>query len=217
MKKNRRNLFVAMLSLALVCVIGIGATLAYFTDKTETRENVFTTGHVQINLVDETQPEEGQIGGTYTDTGIAYDDVMPGDVISKIVGVESVIDSEAAWVAIRVEINNVDLPYNTAEGAVAAVTEELYGLVDEQVDADAWTAVPQEDGSVVYYFNVALDPYTENKAAKLFDHIDIPGAEWGNAYADMAFDIDVQAAAVQARNVTMEDFQAMGWADLAAL
>lgn len=211
---KKRNLLISILSLALVAVIGVGATLAYFTDKTETKTNTFTTGHVQINLLDKTEPTEDQIGGKYTDTGIAYEDIMPGDQISKIVGVESVIDSESAWVAIRVEINNVNLPYSEDE---AAVTEEIYGLVDDQVAAEVWTAVPQEDGSVVYYFNAPLDPYSEYKAAMLFDHIDIPGAEWGNDYADMSFDIDVQAAAVQSRNVTLEQFKAMPWVDLAEL
>lgn len=215
MKKNRRNLFVSLLSLALVCVVAIGATLAYFTDKTEVAQNVFTTGHVNIELVDETNPTEGQIGGTYTDTGITYSKVMPGDNISKIVGVESVIDSEAAWVAIRVDVNNVDLPYSDRE---EAATSEIYNLVDAQVDHEMWSdRVFQPDGSVVYYYNTALDPFTENKAAMLFDHIDIPGVEWGNDYADMSFDIDVQAAAVQARNVSMEDFQAMTWDSLAEL
>lgn len=214
MKKNRRNLFVSLLSLALVCVVAIGATLAYFTDKTEVAQNVFTTGHVNIELVDKTEPAEDQIGGTYTDTGITYSKVMPGDNISKIVGVESVIDSEAAWVAIRVDVNNVNLPYSDRE---EAATSEIYNLVDAQVDDALWTRVPQVDGTVVYYYNAALDPFTENKAAMLFDHIDIPGVEWGNDYADMSFDIDVQAAAVQARNVSMEDFQAMTWDSLAEL
>lgn len=214
MKKNRRNLFVSLLSLALVCVVAIGATLAYFTDKTEVAQNVFTTGHVNIELVDKTEPAEGQVGGTYTDTGITYSKVMPGDNISKIVGVESVIDSEAAWVAIRVDVNNVNLPYSDRE---EAATSEIYNLVDAQVDDALWTRVPQVDGTVVYYYNAALDPFTENKAAMLFDHIDIPGVEWGNDYADMSFDIDVQAAAVQARNVSMEDFQAMTWDSLAEL
>lgn len=211
---KKRNLLISILSLALVCIIGVGATLAYFTDKTEVAQNVFTTGHVNIELVDETNPTEGQIGGTYTDTGITYSKVMPGDNISKIVGVESVIDSEAAWVAIRVDVNNVDLPYSDRE---EAATSEIYNLVDEQVDGALWTRVPQVDGTVVYYYNAALDPFTENKAAMLFDHIDIPGVEWGNDYADMSFDIDVQAAAVQARNVSMEDFQATTWDSLAEL
>lgn len=214
MKKNRRNLFVSLLSLALVCVVAIGATLAYFTDKTEVAQNVFTTGHVNIELIDKTEPAEGQVGGNYTDTGITYSKVMPGDNISKIVGVESVIDSEAAWVAIRVDVNNVDLPYSDRE---EAATSEIYNLVDEQVNDELWTRVLQADGTVVYYYNAALNPFTENKAAMLFDHIDIPGVEWNNDYADMSFDIDVQAAAVQARNVTMEEFQAMAWGDLAEL
>ena len=41
--KNKRFLTGAI-SLALVAVVSVGATLAYFTDKTETAENVFTTG-----------------------------------------------------------------------------------------------------------------------------------------------------------------------------
>ncbi len=216
---KKKNLITAAVSLALVAVVGVGATLAYFTDKTDTKTNVFTSGHVQIELVDKSQPEEGQVGGRNTDDGVVYDKIMPGDVVSKIVGVESVIDSEEAWVAVRVQVNNVDMPYSEKE---AEATQELYGLIEDQVDATAWSAVKELDAeenitSVVYYYNKPLNPFTENKAAQLFSCIEIPGVEWNNDYADMHFEIDVQAAAVQTRNVSLEAFKGMGWAALEAL
>ena len=46
--KNRK-LLVAATSTALVAVVGIGATLAYFTDSDDAT-NVVTMGHVDINL-----------------------------------------------------------------------------------------------------------------------------------------------------------------------
>ena len=41
---KRKNALIAAASLLLVAVIAVGGTLAYFTDTTAQRDNVFTTG-----------------------------------------------------------------------------------------------------------------------------------------------------------------------------
>lgn len=80
--KNRK-LLAAATSVALVAVVGIGATLAYFTDS-DKANNVVTMGHVDISLNESTTSEDGKvadevIGGE----GMVFDNIMPGDVLSK--------------------------------------------------------------------------------------------------------------------------------------
>ena len=57
---NKKRVTALAVSLSLVAVIGIGATLAYFTDQTDT-QNVINMGHVDIDLVEHeiTQDEDG--------------------------------------------------------------------------------------------------------------------------------------------------------------
>ncbi|OUN86796.1 hypothetical protein B5G03_06100, partial [Gemmiger sp. An50] len=52
---NKKNILTAAVSLSLVACLSIGATLAYFTDKSDTMTNVFTTGKVDMTLIDETE------------------------------------------------------------------------------------------------------------------------------------------------------------------
>lgn len=51
----------------------------------------------------------------------------------------------------------------------------------------------------------------------LFDGIQIPGEEWGNEYAEMAFNVKVQAAAIQAANTTLDTLMDMSWDELTSL
>ena len=61
---NKKRVTALAVSLSLVAVIGIGATLAYFTDQTDT-QNVINMGHVDIDLVEHeiTQDEDGNWDG----------------------------------------------------------------------------------------------------------------------------------------------------------
>lgn len=48
---NKKKLGTGLLALALVGVVGIGGSLAWFTD-TDNRTNTFTTGKVDITLTE---------------------------------------------------------------------------------------------------------------------------------------------------------------------
>ena len=207
---KKKNLLTAAASLALVAVIGVGATLAYFTDKTGTKTNAFGMGKVDISISDTSPELEGAKQGTETDAGVEYDDVMPGDLLSKRVAVNVEDGSAPCYVAVKVEVAN------EVEGSVPTVAE-LNGLVTAAVQAyDAkkgvsveeptWWPVEGED-CVYYVYNTAVSPET-GKDLVLFDSIDIPDA-WNNAYAGCNFSIVVSAYAVQEANVSMEDFQYM--------
>lgn len=95
---KKKNLLVSLLSLALVAVIGVGATLAYLTDSTQTVSNKFTFDDIEITLKEDASVPAGQSyqiqenkDGTEpgtepitgSDVGVIYTDVLPGATVEK--------------------------------------------------------------------------------------------------------------------------------------
>lgn len=216
---KKKNLITAAVSLALVAVVGVGATLAYFTDKTETKKNVFSAGKVSINLIDETWDVEGQVKGEYYEkdgiTGIQYEDIMPGDVLSKVVGVETAADSQDAYVAVRVTVTDVVAPNAAGIVLPEEITAQISDIIAAEVNGDLWASRDMGNGDVIYYFKSVVPADTQNLV--LFDKIPLPGSEWNNAYAELSFDVEVQAAAIQAANTDLDLFMGMDWVDLVNL
>lgn len=216
---KKKNLITAAVSLALVAVVGVGATLAYFTDKTETKKNVFSAGKVSINLIDETWDVDGQVKGEYYDkdgiTGIQYEDIMPGDVLSKVVGVETAADSQDAYVAVRVTVTDVAAPNATDIVLPEEIAAQISDIIAAEVDGDLWASRDMGNGDVIYYFKSVVPADTQNLV--LFDKIPLPGSEWNNAYAELSFNVEVQAAAIQAANTDLDLFMGMDWVDLVNL
>lgn len=85
---NKRKIMMLALSLCMVAILAVGGTLAYFTD-TDTKTNTFTTGNVEIELV-ENFPETK---------------LLPGEknALTKEVGVKN-IGSEDAYMWIELWI-----------------------------------------------------------------------------------------------------------------
>ena len=95
---KKRNFLTIMLSLALVAVIGVGATLAYLTDNTQTVNNKFTFDDIEITLKENAtvpagqsylirENKEGTVAGTEaiegSDVGVVYSDILPGATVEK--------------------------------------------------------------------------------------------------------------------------------------
>lgn len=234
---KRKRLLAAGLSLALVAAVTVAGTLAYFTDSTDAKTNTFTVGHVDIDVVDESDQIIGDTttidekvhrvvhGTTPTDPSatstLVYEHVLPGDVVDKTVGVTLKEGSMDAWVAVKVAVN-VTLPNGSALNE-DNVADEILGLIDA---TDEWDVVQVLDaekqpvpGAAIFYYNTAVSAVNANGDAAnvtktLFTQLVLPGADWGNAYADLGFDIAVEAAAVQADNVYLDEFKAMDWASM---
>lgn len=234
---KRKRLLAAGLSLALVAAVTVAGTLAYFTDSTDAKTNAFTVGHVDIEVVDESDQIPGDTitidekvhrvvhGTTPTDPSatstLVYEHVLPGDVVDKTVGVTLKAGSMDAWVAVKVAVN-VTLPDGSTLNK-DDVADEILGLIDA---TDEWDVVQVLDaekqpvpGAAIFYCNTTVSAVDANGDAAdvtktLFTQLVLPGEEWNNDYADLGFDIAVEAAAVQADNVTLDAFKAMDWASM---
>ena len=203
---KKKNILTAALSLALVAVIAVGATLAYFTDKADEVVNTFTTGNIKIAVVDETNPTEGQVGGVKDeDTGdIAYGTetpIMPGDVISKQVSVSVDANSQPAWVALKLTVSAAPKPDSIltdeeAQAKTAATVAAVNDMIEAAYNRTDW--LKGTDG--VYYYQTGTVA-TGATANHLFDTLTLVGSDWDNDQAGMTFRIAVEAYAVQAANI----------------
>ena len=95
---KKKNFLTILLRLALVAVIGVGATLAYLTDNTQTVNNKFTFDDIEITLKENAsvpdgqsylirENKEGTVAGTEaiegSDVGVVYSDILPGATVAK--------------------------------------------------------------------------------------------------------------------------------------
>lgn len=183
---NRKKLTAVVASVALVAVLGIGGTLMYFTDK-DTKENVITLGKV-----DGTLTEEGS--GTETDTGLKYDNVMPGDVLKKNPVVTIADDSQDAYLRIKLDISGT---YRNEEDLPQSVIDVIEAALD--IDKTVW-----EKGADNYYYYTGDTQgiVTAKQAITFFTQVKIPAENWTNDMAKASFNIDLQAELIQAANFT---------------
>lgn len=190
---KKRNILVLAGSLALVAAIGVGSTLAYFTD-TESATNNVTMGNVNI-LLTETSPAD--VSGNYVlgeekeyEAGLEYTNIVPGDVISKDAKVTVADTSEKCYVRVKIEAKT--------SSKNPKYKKEVKALINDALNLNE-DLVKGEDG--YYYYQNVLDPDDEDaNSFDIFTTVSIP-TSWGNEAADKSFEIYVTAEAIQAKNV----------------
>lgn len=140
--KKRRILAIAM-SLVIVAILAIGATLAYFTD-TDKETNTFTVGNVKIDLI------ESQ-----------YHRVNAGE--GNATGMTEPLSGGYVWAA------NVDMqgtPENTPNYTTSGETWSGLYFSDAQIEADAATYkegyFAEHSQNMVPGNNVRKNPYVKN-------------------------------------------------------
>lgn len=179
-------------AVALVAVIGVGSTLAYFTDKDEAK-NVISMGNVDVDLEEPIFSEENEDN--------TIEDVVPNQSIVKDPTITVKADSESCYLRAKIEITELD------EEHVAQLMEGI------NVGSD-W--VLSDDG--YFYFQNKVEKNGEDQKFVIFDTVVIP-AVWGNEVADLTFEINVTAEAIQADNFTPEVDEnnvINGWNDVTA-
>ncbi len=198
--KNKKIITAAAVT-ALIGVIGVGATLAYFTDN-DIAENVLTLGHVDIDLDEPNYDGDDE-----------YENIVPGDVIEKDPTVTLDPASEDAYLRMRMEIDIKKLVFDVSGNNVISETD-----LDPQLEADAIKDIM--DGAAgttglmaqieannwyynatdgYYYFNEKLT--RDNNQAVFFTQVELP-VTWDNQMAETIIRLDVYAEAIQADNYT---------------
>ena len=93
---NKRMLLTLAMALCMVAILAIGGTLAYFTD-TDSEINVFTTGKVNIDLIEDFDGTEEKPAK-----------LLPGDKdhnnVKKVVTVKNENDSENSYVRVHIAL-----------------------------------------------------------------------------------------------------------------
>ena len=178
---NKKSLITMLVALCLVAAVGVGATLAYFTDSDE-KTNVVTMGKVDIELTEDSQAntEKGITAGTYNEETQGYDyaALVPGQTVSKIVGVSVDKDSNPCYIRVKVQSDVDILDLNTNYTTFAEEGQMWWYNADEKC----------------FYYSRALNG---GESIQLFNTLTIP-AEWDNAKASTGFSIVLQAEAIQA-------------------
>ena len=90
-----------IVAIALVACLALtviaGATLAYFTDKTEVKENVFTVGNVDITLTEPNWDAEGSKDAPQVYPGESWLRIPPLRTLAQIPA--SFVSRSKVWIA----------------------------------------------------------------------------------------------------------------------
>lgn len=200
----QKKLLAICLTLALAATAFGGATLAYFTDVTDVKENVFTVGNVDITL---TEPEWDENGSEDAP------EVYPGEALAKDPIVENTGDNPCF---IRVQVAGLDCLGDA--GNITYRTDYVDGKL-----GDGW--VLHTDG-YFYYAAPLVVAGTEgeswnaglvSKTDALFDQIVIPtGLQNGDGTTEFSVDVVAQAVQAQGAKASWADVKAMTVPEIAA-
>lgn len=189
---KKRSLIIA-LSLVLVAVISVGATLAYFTAQTDTVTNMFTLGNISATI------SEPKWDATASHL------LMPGDSYLKDPTITIGATSQPAWVFMKVTVTDA-AALQAAVTAVSPDTDLLGGIAANLMPA-SWTsmATPSVFGDVkTYIYGYTTTLSASQSTSPIFTEITLPTSVDGSStYTDLltGFTITAQGFAVQAANV----------------
>ena len=169
---NKKKLGLMMASIALIGAVGIGATLAYFTDSEEIT-NTIETGNVDIELTEPIFSENGDN---------VLRDVVPNQEIEKDPTITLQSGSEDAYVRVKIDVTG--LSDDEKAGIITSIEENLN---------EGWVKGDSDD---LYYFTSVMS-LSGTTTTKVFEQIKIP-ATWTNTSANKEFDIVITAEAIQA-------------------
>ncbi|MEJ8736738.1 TasA family protein [Erysipelotrichaceae bacterium HCN-30851] len=192
---NKKKLTTLVGSLALVGVIGVGASLAYFSDQ-DAATNVFTMGNIDIELTETGSNADGS-SPIMTEDGIEFTkEIMPGDTVNKAPVVTVDADSEISYLRASISVGDI-------EGAKTLDTThkaDIMADLTRQLNANGWYL-----GTDGYFY---LTTANDNGVATpgdytLFQTVTFP-TTWGNEVKNARFTIQIQVYAVQADNFEVE-------------
>ena len=200
MYQMKNKIFSAMLVICCLALL-MNQTMAYFT-RSKIVDNVFTTSEIDITL----NEKRNVIGedGEHKQVDFAdleFNNVMPGQTISKIVTVTNKKESSDAYIRAKVEKHFMK-PETPSESDLST------DVIEMDFNQENWTF---KDGW--YYYNSVVK--SGETTAPLFENVIFDGKEMGNEYKNTNCNISIVAQAVQVRNNETNVLLAKGWPALA--
>ncbi|MBQ7970997.1 MAG: hypothetical protein IJ294_01420 [Clostridia bacterium] len=184
MGKIKIKILVVALAATMMTFIST-STLAYYSTVGKAT-NVVTSGNIQFKIHEMTdQGKEFPKEGVY---------LVPGDVVSKKVSIESDCD-HPFYLRVKM-VYGIDAQELTAEDCF-----KLNINKDHWVLHDGW-----------YYYTDIVDP--GETTPEVFSHVEIVGSEVDNSYIGKTLTLTVKAQAVQSENNPITDgntYTASGW------
>lgn len=210
MKLNKKKVFVAALAVCLVAIISMG-TLAWFSDSDFVKNDFMITDSTVTNpdevfSVDIYETKVDADGNVVTDAngkpettdaGNTYDNIAPGDVLTKDPTVKNT-GTYNQWVRVKVTLTN-------AENWLALFKKYNLTLNDlfTNIDSDAWVGVEDYtiNGGAMTFTYYLKDQLAPNQTVTLFDKVTIPEIfDQTDIYAVKEFALTFVAEAVQVEN-----------------
>ena len=189
--KNKK-IIIALASVAIVAVIAIGGTLAYFTDS-DIVDDSLNAGKVKISITEKTADTSAVVvkDGNDVVTGIEYSGIMPGDTLSKEPVVVIADDSQKAYIRAKIEINGVNGDFSETDGLSDYLSQVTY-------NTSQCNWVLGNDG--YYYYQNVADPANNNNIS-VFTETYIP-TSWGAEIRNKSFEVKIYAEAIQSEYFT---------------
>ena len=178
------KLFAVALAASVLTFMSQG-TLAYYSTVGRAT-NVVTSGNIQF-IIHETTDQ----GTEFSKDGVY---IVPGDIVSKRVSIES--DCEHPFylrVKVVYGVNSEELP-----------AEDCFKL---NINEEHWEL---HDGW--YYYKEVVDP--DETTPYVFSHVEMVGSKVDNRYIGKTLTLTVNAQAVQSENNPLDDgkvYTASGW------
>lgn len=173
---NKKKMYTMAGGLALVAAIGIGSTLAYFTDQ-EHAENTVEFGNVNITY-------------SQDDWNDNKTDVTPGKTFELNPTITVDANSNSAYVRMK-----VDYSITNKENKSRPVTDKELQDIESRLPINRGIWEKGTDG--YWYCQNVLNASDE---VTLFEEITIPD-QWGNDYVEDTLNVDITAEAIQSENV----------------
>ena len=107
---SKKKIVALALSVAILAVVIVGASLAYLSDRTQVTTNTFTVGKVKIELDEHKVDATGKKTTETTKEGNTYN-LLPGVTYDKDPFVTVKANSEDCYVRVKVTLDNADKIY----------------------------------------------------------------------------------------------------------
>ena len=210
MKISKRKVLVVALAVCIVAILSM-STLAWFNDEDEVTNKFMVTDSesdpdeiFSVDLYETKVDENGDpvVPSEKTDVGNIYDDIAPGDVLTKDPTVENT-GLYDQWIRLNVTVSNATNWISVLQASGINALEDIFG----GYDANLWQSEGNDNPVVdttnntvtfTYYLKDKLSP---TKTATLFKSVTIPEQFDQVLMGTLnVFDMKIVAEAIQADN-----------------